>query len=357
MKKERTTMKIRDFKKIVSELMKLKVQKIGLPAVECFIVQEGKLIATNLHTWLTFNVPFQNGTMISIQIVNNIIINLSPNETIGFEQKSQKINVIINDIVMFSFESTSILDFPTNPNNNMTLIGYLSENDIVVIKKISTFRSKDELRLEMNGLFIDNENIVATSGLVLSKIKHDNEYKINNKYKGLVLTKDVYNLVPVDEYEFFYSTTHAIFVSENETIMIELYEKNFPDYKSVFPEKEKISYSYNRKELKKQLALAAVASSSLTRVVIQFSKMTKIMSEDIDYGHSFTNTIKTIIIENKNTSKPEMEIGFNIKLLLLCLNQNKDCIVKFSINSPTKAVIIDEESLLMPIQMDNLHLL
>lgn len=345
-------MKAKDLKKIISEVSKLNPSRVIVPILECFVVEDGKLIASNLDTWLIYSVPFENGLVVPISMMGKILMKLSPSDNVGIEKEGRYINIVINGKKLFNLLGDNVKDFPAVPGRLANSCGELNEKDIITIRNLARFKSTDELRPAMTGLLMDVNCFVATDGHLMGWVKHNSTTDFTNMArKSFLLDNDIFKFLDVESYLMFESGSHMTF-SGSKDVVIKLIDETFPDYKNVIPKDTKMSVSINRRDLIREIEFASIASNKSTyQVIIDFSDEITIQSNDIDFENSFKNTLPALLIERHDKKCDTLKVGFNAKYFLTCLRMNGECMVTIDVGEPNRAIVFDKEFLLMPVMI------
>jgi len=195
----------------------------------------------------------------------------------------------------------------------------------------------------MTGIFIGPE-IVATNGHVLTW----------KKTSGVVNDPFIMPQIPVCLLE---NSRHVIYKDagckwiklqpENTTdfFIFKTIDEKYPNYKAVIPEDVGYNFKISPKLLLNNLDLADLAANVNThQAIFSFDENNLfIRSEDF-----------TDLLPVKYSRVPPFEIGFNSRLMQQLLKEKiKNESIEIKLAAPNKAIVIDDEALLMPVTLGN----
>ncbi len=242
-------------------------------------------------------------------------------------------------------------------------VGSMSYNELRSnLERLVPFLATDELRPAMTGFCIDEKNMMATNGYMVRVIPYSgfkipiskpeggqpgkNEFILTNIFKYLPKNK----MKDVITFSLSEDRLRVKIEFYGHTIYSRLIDERYPDYEAVWVKNEDFVTEFKLKtlELKRTLEQALVfANQSTKHVVINVGTKVDIHTEDLDYETEFNRTI-----EDVETSGKGMEIGVNGKLLLECM-KHFDSEVKFQLAAPNRALILNDEVLIMPVMLGN----
>lgn len=227
--------------------------------------------------------------------------------------------------------------------------------------------SKDELRPELAGVLItlgnDGLNFVATDGhrLVCYKrkdIKSDKQIECIVPAKALQLLNQLLASQATQDIKLTFQEKQ-LFVSWNHVqLIISLINESYPDYENVIPRHNPHRLTLNTSCLSTLRRIAIYANRATQQLRFHIKKDNiKVVAEDLDFSNEAHETV-TCQYEG-----PEMEIGFNAKLLIEMLSvlpAQED--IQIALDMPNKAVLVtpsprtpEEElcMLIMPILLNS----
>lgn len=239
------------------------------------------------------------------------------------------------------------------------VIGRFSGHDLAHLADAISFVSNDDLRPAMTGVLI-SDNIAATDAHRLFWKKMSNKVKVDfilPKKTVLILLafggawEMTADWGPKDKY-----VNNVCFSREDGVkVICRVIDARFPDYKVVIPTGEGVVTLLAAPDtLLKELKNAGkFANSSTKQVLFHLNGKLTISSQDVDFKQEYSNQVDAEFKWGAVT-KAEMEIAFNGNFLSEIINKlPMDAPVKMKLFGPTKAAIINESYLLMPLMLNS----
>jgi len=338
-------MKTTDFKEFCAKAKKI-VGKSSLPILDYVLIKAGSLTVSDLEITLIQEIEGLKDLpafTLNFKDFSQILDKLKDTE-ISFDVKDEFIISLVSKKGVFNLTGCDPLDYPRNPEGfENSEFDYLSLKDIKLIKKAVNYVAKDELRPVMNTVFI-SDHIVGSDSHRLAFYKREgfkNEFMIPAKVIDLIDEKS--------EISVFGSEYNLKFVSDKFTLLYRKIEGEYPKYKRVIPTEFKSFFNIDASQLSEILDLALLSankSSGLVRLQNDTDLQTlQISSRDIDYGKSFLHTVE---VEN---SGEFIEFGAKIQFLQSIIKTEKMNVCTFKLSDASRAFIINDEVLLMPMEI------
>ncbi len=329
-----------------------------LPILENVYLNNDKVIFTDLET--TVSIPYESGinaVIPAIRFIDCIEMMKLPE----FSITGENLVSISEGKRKVSLTSDMPGDFPKQDNLNYYHIGKILESELDYIETALKFVAKDELRPHFTGVHFSTE-ICATDchRLYFKPLTHQvgQPFTMPSKTAKTILTIG-------GEWDIFYVSYKSKTGDESERVKmvnnagIEVVfipiDGRFPDYKVVIPEgKGEVNITVDPDEFISELKNAKKFSNKATNMVIlSINGKMEISSQDIDFGMEYKNEVSADI-----TKHPEIDlfqIGFNANFLTDILNEipAKEN-AKFKFWSPSKATIVNDNFLLMPLMVPNI---
>ena len=255
-----------------------------------------------------------------------------------------------------------------NPNDFPNLFAFSqAETEIILtsdllqeaIKKTIFAVSKDELRPEISGVFLslNSEGItfVATDGHKLvsyqrEDVKHNKAVTCIIPAKSLQLINQLLTGQPGKEIKLTFQEKRLQISWDHIQIIIALINETYPDYENVIPRNNPHRLIVNTNCITTLKRLSIYTNKATQQIRFQVSKNSiKITAEDIHFANEAHETIAC------QYQGPDMEIGFNAKLLIEILNvlpAGEE--VAMALDMPNKAVPITPTT---PKSNENLRML
>ncbi len=385
-------MKLSDLKEFVKESKKIFNTKVALPVLDNILVKDGYLTFSDLET--TYRKKF---------------VEINPNfyGLIPFSELEKIVNKVKDCEIDFSFTSTSedvssedffydklkitagkfVFNFSVENPNKFPLIKEtnvalepICAYDINLIKEAVAFTSDDELRPVVNGVFVDTENIVATDS---HKLTYNKRKRAGTK-TFIIPKKTIKLFNPKNDYSVFTdegSQNYRFVDSNGAEIIFRCVEGKYLAYRAVITNINTVNYVFKISKAGLLEALDAALlccnqASFLFKMRTDFvNKRVQISSQDIGFDKSFSTTISIEPVRGFD----DFVIGVKIQNMQLGLahilpenileqvelEQETDTSVKkpkkskikedemvtFYITDPNRAIILNDNTLVMPISI------
>lgn len=329
-----------------------------LPILENVYLNNDKVIFTDLET--TVSIPYESGINAVIP-ANRFIDCIEMMKSPEFSITRENLVSISEGKRKVSLTSDMPDDFPKQHNLNYYHIGKILESELDYIETALKFVSKDELRPVMTGIFFSLD-IAATDAhrLYFKPLTHQvgQPFTMPSKTAKTILTIggewDIFYYSYKNESGDEWERIKMVNGEGIEVVFIPI-DARFPDYKVVIPEgKGDVSITVDPAEFISELKNAKKFSNKATNMVIlSINGKMEIYSQDIDFGMEYKNEVSADI-----TKHPEIDlfqIGFNANFLTDILNElpaKEKAKMKFW--TPTKATIVNDNFLLMPLMVPNI---
>lgn len=238
------------------------------------------------------------------------------------------------------------------------------QNIIPFIKTANLFSSNDDLRPAMTGVFLtmfeDYLTVVATDAHRLYRkkiIKYNPGVKMDWN-PGYILPQKCARIV-TDLYKgkgydvtIAGNDTHLRFVSDDYTLICRRIDERFPDWSAVWPAEIPYSFIAKRKQVKAMLdMLTNFSNKSTNQIKFDLSSMHAIVSSgDVDFD--FDAKYKLPIYETYQETEGFC-FALNAKFLRGSIALGTDENIKVQYASATKAFIVDNDILIMPLMVND----
>lgn len=335
-----------------------------IPILESVSLRNDRLIVGDLQTQISL--PYNSGIDAAVdcrEFVKAIEMFETPvfskNEfgiTLTEGKRKVKLSVMENDGYPRAI--------PTDKEARLTSFGSLDEADVESIKTAMAFTSNDDLRPAMTGIFI-HEEIAASDAHRLFWRKASVGFST-----PAILTFEVAKLITMiggswtvtavdavdaeigkkPEKDYVEFNKYIRLTNDDIQITTRTIDAKFPDYKQVIPQgigNALLTVGYN--ELVTEIK-NCIKFGNRTCHLVKFSLngVTSLNSSDIDFGSEYDVTLETA----KSVKRDDIQIAFNGKMLLEILaQQDHKKPVVFKLYSPTKAAIINNDFLIMPLML------
>jgi len=248
-------------------------------------------------------------------------------------------------------------NFPKSPDTSEVIpVGKINAQTMEHIATALLFVSNDDLRPAVTGVYFCEE-LVSTDA---HRLYHK---PIGFKENFIVPARSLKALIALGgEWEVFCTKNegtiyHVQFVRHDGTQLISrAIDARFPDYTVVVPtEGQTVTLNFCPHVLGLEIKNAmkfANRSTSMVRFDINDSTV-KISAADVDFSFAYENQFPATIQRHEKAGEPCPYIAFNGKFLLQILSQHTgDGPVIIDLWSPTKAAIVNNDFLIMPLMVD-----
>lgn len=316
-----------NLKKALVELNKFSPNK-AIPITENVMLRNGRLIATNLETFVSYKVGWEGDGLIPLAELKKIA---DKNDITDVSFEGNTCSIRTNGSV-FKFETDNVEDFPDVPERGEKLFTLEYNKEIQGFKH---FVGNDDLRPALSGVFCSDGRLVATNAHYLRWVEIEG-------VKGDIIIPPSLFKIPLGMYQVYKSGKWVSFISDSIEYTMRLIDEKFPDYKVVIPETNPVQFRVGRQELIKQVNNALICANSTSNLIVLNIKEGSIKAKDLDLSKEYKGAF------SKHETNGDFEIGFNGKFLLTVLNNEDGNDVRFAMSEPNRAAIIDDRNLLMP---------
>lgn len=335
-------MKNADLKKQLIRNAKLGKNKTTLPILDCIYFQLGTMTVTDLETTIVHQTDI-TGTGLMLQAeLKAICAKLKPDQDIDLEFEESKVSVIVDGKSMFTFRGDNVDDFPLMPD----LPTEQKQRPLIeahLLKRALKYTSNDQLREAIRGVYVEDNFIVATDAHRMIYLKHGHGETIT---KPAIIPKLSIKCMDAALYSVGQTSTHVTFYGEDHKIIARAIDAKFPNWTTVIPDSYEVKATVDKRELKNLIDLGLLAVNKVTnQMTMTINGNCELSAEDIDLNSSFNSSTPAKCEGN-------IVIGFNGKLMQQCLEDIKTEKVSFKMSTPSRAIIMNNEILLMPVMLN-----
>lgn len=322
-----------------------------IPVCDNLLFKDNMVIMHNVNAdiqvTLFVNNKFKHPFLVELSKFDKIINKLGAAGVIDFNITEKEVQLYTNK-GNFNFElAPNVDDFPERVKNfkHDTL---LSEKETQIVKRLSAYVSKDELRPVMTNVLLDVNNIVATDSHLLLYPKTDqsreNKILINGDVARELLMDEshvsIYQKDRFDRYIRIFQPQHNIEVTFRET------DGKYPSWEQVIPKELPNRMTMEGKQLLDVLDVGSINTGVRNLFIFEtIESKVKITTRNEDFKCGFTTEIKS---KNKGSGR----IGLNYTLLSKAIKTEKLDTVVFRFDDPSRAGVINGYILIMPVKID-----
>ena len=362
---------VKDIRKQLKSVLKCVNVSSVLPILSCVLVEIGnkkiKFTVSDLETFCIveydLDVDFTDNFLLNAKKFSNFISN-SISDIITVELNNATIKFILSEFkISFKKDKNETRDsYPKTPSFDNE-VPSLTISGIELITKLNRalpFLSKDDLRPAMTGVYFHSEegqlNICSTDAhrLYFEKVKtvQNNKSKYDfilpNKSSRLLLSS-----IGKPDVAFYISNNNIKFVSDNVTITSRFVDTKFPQYQSILVKNEN-SVFLKRSQLYSLICLSVLFSDSSTKQTkVSIDKNSLSFSGGgIDVEETFEYSIPAY---NKSNADSILTLAFNSVFVkqIIQLDKKEEFVKIDYSDSPTRAIIINDKYLIMPLMLNN----
>jgi len=336
-------MKAKELKDMLNRAKKAMCQKKVAPITEKVIILDGAMHTVALQS-LNMEVyclkdPIFDGINGGVDFKDLLkIATKLKNSDISIDQNLDKLNIRsskgVFKLTICEGDVNNMLDVPSVYETMCTI----TQETADIIQKAFPFVGDDPLRPIMSHVLLDAEGYVVAS---------DAHKMLFEKCQSF--PEDIYVSTKLIDKEFSLSKSHCgkwlQFQSGPETIFQHVGDGTYPAWRNVIPKNLNIVLNTDRKELIEKLDFCLLSCNPASQMAVLDldTKNSEIHTSDIDFGKEFSADI-----ENANA---EIKIGVKIPYLSGIAKSISSDTVKIEMMDPTRAMIINEHILLMPMMV------
>jgi DNA polymerase-3 subunit beta len=238
----------------------------------------------------------------------------------------------------------------------------VSKDTFLDITKVKYACSTLETRPILTGVCFDNKMSVATDSHRLAKkeITFDNNINQNfvipkyaldhiEKFQNKKVSGDIQVIAATSEINNQINYKNVKFVFDNIEMQVKTINGNYPDLSRIIPQNFKTQYTINKSKLIEELKLMVELNEII--VIKHCQDNINIYTKTSDKRNTFESNLNV-----KYVNKDEMEyIGFNAKFAIEALERLEGEYVTFKYTGNTSPFMINEETLILPIRMNNVY--
>jgi DNA polymerase III sliding clamp (beta) subunit (PCNA family) len=320
-------------KKTISVLEKFS-SKV-LPVLESIHFADGKVYTSNIENFCIAKVQGKEQDFaLNIKDLKKVI---SRTEVDDISLSSPDKVSLTSGKKVFSFSpyTEDLIKIPEIHSQHVGLLEITKE-----ILGLRNFISKDDFRPNLRGLHWSSKNseFVATDAHILKTVKTDIKPS-----KDLLLNEIVFN-IPEGIYNVYESEEYITFESKDFIFIIKEMGYRYPDYNSVIPRDFTQKFEVGYKYFVDCLNDALICASNIA--------YKGVIKGDILSSENWENS--SFQCELMASRKSNFPFAFNIKYMLSILKEIRDSdVVTIDLVSENRAMIINGNTLLMPLMIEN----
>lgn len=336
-----------------------------------------KLSATNLETniiWRILSKIEEEGKLLIPISFLKSVINLLKEEVIKLQSENGNMILKIKNQEI-KIQGNNLDDYVIIPEVFFEDFIELKGNVLFqALNQVINIPSISRIKPEISGIYFSfNKNkleIVATDSFRLGCRVINLSEKVKRDFSFILpqlVVRDLINILSLRpiKLKIYYNLKQVLFEWQGEEfsypeiqLFSSLIEGEYPNYKDIIPQKNRIQIILNKEELRDYLKIANLFTGKTSEVrftILPTEKKLKIFSQSPEVGRN--EMYLPIRIEEKVGLDKEFEVSFNCKFLIEGLNNFKSSEINFNLNDDESAMVItpinEEENyfyILMPIK-------
>lgn len=292
-------------------------------AIPASILTKG-IVAVPAHAIAAYTASLDKDKMVTLELVQgNIKISSSSNETLIKAQPHDDFPTIpaLQDVISFSIKPSVFVEG---------------------IKSVSFAAGQSSIKPELSSVYIytgDNELIfVATDSFRLAEKRI--KIKTTEQWNALIPVKNIADIVRiledingeveimVNKYQIVIRTPHLYLTSR-------VVEGSFPDYRQIIPKESKTEVTVLKKDLLHAFKIATIFSDKFNKLSV------KVIPKDTIFSIKTSNSDvgETITTLDASITGDEIDINFNAKYIIDCMQSITTNSVVFQFNGVNKLVL------------------
>ncbi len=373
---------VKDLLVKVNWLIKCIESKPVVPILENILFFNGAIFSTTLATSAMYLTSIKGFFCFPAKKLLTILKTLDKSDVVSFNLVSEnEIEVVVNGESIFGFDTEDPTDFPKVDKCDIVIAEFPDAQDIAQLVVVKDYTSNDQLRPAQCAVFMDNNNIVGTNGHWLSYKKCLSTIFNEDNFQVLFSQKAI-DLISTFKHATVKRNTNNRYVMVKETnraVVFNNIDEKYPDFKRVIPETNNVFVTISKKNLERAVNLALLASNKFNHqgafTITHNSREINLRAEDNDFGERYSGKIaiddlKWIpkewtevvnqtdqLIDVKHIEmlvpgETVFEIGFNLKFLQFILKSIEGDKVTMAMSAPNRAMVMNNDLLLMPVMLD-----
>lgn len=333
---------------------KISGHNLSLPILSTVLLEAKKksliIRSTNLELGLEIEIPakvdIEGLVAVSANVLVSYLNNLPQDDKISLELKSGNLH-LVSKSSKTTIKALNSEDFPIIPKISQEN-GFEVETNLFLqgFQAVSFAAAVSDIKPEISSVYIYNNEseltFVATDSFRLAEknIKTTNSlsnFSLIIPFKNLSELVRVLSSVEQDKIIVSYNKNQMAIQTDDLYLTLRIIDGVYPDYKQIIPTTFKTEFNIKKTDLINLLKLASIFSDRFNQIdlVIQKDKdLLEINSSNQDVGENKTEFNTKIKGEN-------LEVSFNAKYLIDCLNSFSDEVVNLRFVDKNKPLVIE----------------
>jgi len=342
---------IEKIKNAIIQAEKITGRNLTLPVLSSILFTASgkslKLRATNLSLGVEIEIPakVEKEGIVAISGITlaGIFSNIFQNGNVFLEKQNGNL-LIKTKKNQIKLKGQPYDDFPTIPIVSGTSIEIESKKLTDGIKSVYYSSSVSDIKPEISSVYIysneDNLIFVSTDSFRLAEKKIKIK-KLEETFGILIPFKNIPEILRIfgefsGEIKMCFNKNQISFSSDNIYLTSRIIDGAFPDYTQIIPKESKTEAIILKQDLLNALKISNIFSDKFNQVnllINQKNKVFELSSQNNDIGENKTYVDAAV-------SGEDIELGFNYKYFLDCLQSINTDSVSIKLSQPSKPIIV-----------------
>lgn len=344
---------IEKLKEAVFQVGKISGKNLSLPILEAILIEakgnEIKLKATNLDIGLEVKIPAKVEKAGTVAVPGYILAGFL--QMLGEGGSNIKLEALNNNLSVSTNKNSTLIK--SYPADEFPLIPRVEKEEFIKIdaiklcegiRSVSFASLSSDMKPEISSVYFYLDDgylyFVSTDSSRLAEKKFEIKKDIDFT-SSIIPIKNANELVRIlenvnSEVELIFNKNQMSVVAPNLYFTSRVVGGVFPDYRQIIPKEKTTEVVVLKNDLANSIKLSVVFSDKFNQVnfkIIPLDKFFEISSRNNDKGESVTRV--EAVLEGE-----DMDMCFNAKFILDCLNVIKEDSVEILFNGHQKPVII-----------------
>lgn len=317
-----------------------------LPCLDNVMFKDGFLLHTDMETEIKIKTIVEGNFLVNKKDLSNVLNFFNDVSINGYGNK-----VICSDgCEAISLQKGDNGNYPKMQVDNLDYEhkGVITLADIEKLIVAEYFTGHDELRPVMQGVYFGMEHVCATDAIMLYHDTTDKQLTID-----FIIPRKIIHLLKIlkTEVDVFQNKDGNRVILQAKDLMEICFrpiEGRYPNWKAVLPQEQPTTITVQKSRILALVDRSSKFTNHITkRSEISFGEKLIVTSSDLDFETGYCGEIAEYQKEGD-----DVKLGFNSFLLKDIIKKTKGDTVTFKIAAPNKGVILNENFLIMPVNIN-----
>lgn len=342
-------------KEIIILTDKISGRNLSLPILSTVLLEAKKkslvIKSTNLEIGLEVEIPakveIEGVVAVNANTLMSYLNNINKEDKISLEVKDGNLQITTSSSKS-TIKGFNTEDFPIIPKINQEN-GFEIEASMFLdgIQSVNFASTSSDIKPEIASVYLYNDNnyifFVGTDSFRLAEKSFkvtsgsDSNFGLIIPFKSISDLTRVLSLIGQDKVLISYNKNQMAIQTDNVYLTLRVVDGSYPDYKQIIPTEFKTELNIKKEDLVNLLKLASVFSDRFNQVDLNLNPKEDLIcinSFNQDIGENKTNF-------NTKIKGESLEISFNAKYLIDCLNSFSDNVVNLRFTEKNRPLMIE----------------